>query len=111
MYDGHELKINQKLIMNGFSTISIRNLRSQDVYTIKVKLFLKLCSLKILIIRFCVNFSFYMELVVLKLCVFFSLSINFQPKDLFQSLHASLFFGRKQFIVGTLQKLFFDFSA
>lgn len=46
MYDGHELKINQNLIMNGFSTISIRNLRSQDVYTIKVNLCLKLYSLK-----------------------------------------------------------------
>jgi len=38
LYDGHELKINQNLIMNGLATISIRNMRSKP-FTIEVKAF------------------------------------------------------------------------
>jgi len=38
LYDGTELKINQKLIINGLATISVRNMRSKE-YVIKVKLF------------------------------------------------------------------------
>ncbi|XP_060840976.1 uncharacterized protein LOC132921789 [Rhopalosiphum padi] len=34
LYDGTELKINQKLIMNGLATISVRNMRSKE-YAIK----------------------------------------------------------------------------
>ncbi|XP_015371660.1 PREDICTED: uncharacterized protein LOC107167218 [Diuraphis noxia] len=34
LYDGTELKINQKLIMNGLATISVRNMRSKE-YVIK----------------------------------------------------------------------------
>lgn len=40
LYDGQELNINQKLIMNGLATISIRNMRSKKC-PIKVKLLKK----------------------------------------------------------------------
>lgn len=35
LYDGQELKINQKLIINGLSTISIRNMKTKE-FAIKV---------------------------------------------------------------------------